>query len=114
WKCCQSERDAQATPPTTLRPVEGARPTAGPGPGPKSGGLEFHQCDQAVHLRFLWQQLRKDPSQSHGFLAQLGTQPPLPRGRRITLVEHQVEDFEDVEESGITALSARHLEPDLL
>ena len=67
-----------------------------------------------MHPGFLGHQPCEDPPQAHGLLAQFGTQPPLPRGGRVPLVEHQVEDLQHVGEASVAVLTRGHLERNLL
>src|SRR2546421_8801893 len=72
----------------------------GPGPRARARGLDLHQSDQAVDLRLLRNQLGQDAAETERLFAERRSHPVLPGGRRVTLVEHQVDDLEDRREAG--------------
>ena len=58
----------------------------------RTGCLDLHQCYQSMHFRFLGHHLRQDAPQAQGVLAQRRAQPIVAGGRRVALVEDQVDD----------------------
>ncbi len=57
-------------------------------------GLNLHQRYQSMHLRFIGHELRQDAAEAKRILAELRAHPVVTGGRRVTLVENQVDDFE--------------------
>src|SRR6266571_2292514 len=66
-----------------------------PGAGPDPGRLQLHQRDEPVYLDLPWHEAREETAEPQRLRAQLGADPVLPRGRRVALVEDQVDDLED-------------------
>jgi hypothetical protein len=57
-------------------------------------GLDLHKPDQAVNLRLVRNKLGEDAPQAQRLLAELRAHPVLAGGRRIALLEDEVEDLE--------------------
>ena len=78
-------------------------------------GLDLHQRDQAVHLRLVRRESGEDPSEAQRILAELRPHPVVAGGRRVALVEHQVDHFEHRRRAARRELgAARHLERNTL
>ncbi len=56
--------------------------------------LDFHQSCKAMHFGFLRHELGHDAAHPQRILAQIRAQPVVTGGRRITLVENQIDHFE--------------------
>src|SRR5262245_16326005 len=62
-------------------------------PCTRPGGLDLHQGDQSVRLRFLWNQLCEDATETQRLFAERWPHPMLTSGRRIALVEDEINHF---------------------
>ena len=56
--------------------------------------MQLHQRDEAMHLRLRREQLREDAAEPERLLDQLRPDPVVARGRRIALVEDEVDHLE--------------------
>ncbi|GAA3115681.1 hypothetical protein GCM10020254_72950 [Streptomyces goshikiensis] len=74
------------------------------------GGLELQQRHQAVHLGLLRHQGGEDTGEPEGVLAQGRADEVLAGGRRVPLVEDQVDHFEDGGEPLVSVRPVRDLE----
>jgi hypothetical protein len=77
-------------------------------------GLDFHQRGQAVHLGLVRHQPAQDAPEAQRIFAQRGSHPVVTGGRRIALVEDQVDDLEHGGEPRSQLGPARHLERHVL
>ena len=66
----------------------------GPDARPRPRGLQLHQRDEPVHLGLARRQLGEDAAEAQRLLAQRRPHPVVARGRRVALVEDQVDDLE--------------------
>ena len=57
----------------------------------RARGLNLHQCDEAMNLRFVGDELGYDPTEAERILAERGPHPIVAGGRRISLVEHEAQ-----------------------
>ncbi len=73
-------------------------------------GLDLHQRHEAVHLGLQRRELGENAAEPQRLLAQRRAHPVLARGRRIALVEDQVDDLEHRGEPLGERVAARHLE----
>ena len=65
-----------------------------------------------MDLRLLRSELRQDAAEAERVLAERGPRPVVPRGRRIALVEHQVEDAQHRRQAAGPLRPPGHLEGD--
>jgi hypothetical protein len=70
--------------------------------------------EEAVDLRLLRRQAGEDPSEPQCFLTKRGTHPASTAGRRVPLVEDQVDDLEHRRQPNRALGLVGRLEPDLL
>jgi hypothetical protein len=75
--------------------------------------LDLHERDQAVHLRLARHQLREDAAEAKRVGAELGPLPRVARGRRVPLVEDEVDDLEHRREALLERRAPGRLERDL-
>src|SRR4029079_7375180 len=75
-------------------------------------GLDLHQRDEAVHLRLTLRKLGEDAAEAKRLLAELRPHPVVARGRRIALVEDEIDDREHRGEARGKLLPARDLGDD--
>jgi len=75
--------------------------------------LDLHQRDEAVDLRLARDELGQDSAQTERLLAERRSHPVLARGRRVALVEDQVDHLEDRCQARDPFLPARKLKPDV-
>ena len=104
--------DEEAVPRAAVLVQEEDGGAGGAGAGAQARGVELHQGNQSVYLGLFGRQGGEDPAQPEGFRAQLGAQPVVAGGGRVTLVEDQVDDLEHRPEPGGAIVTARHLERD--
>jgi hypothetical protein len=79
-------------------------------PGPQARGLDLHQRDETVDLRLVGHEPGQDATEAERVFAELGTHPVLARSRRIALVEHEIDDFENRRQTGVEVSSIGQLE----
>ena len=86
----------------------------GPDARPRARRLDLHQRDEAVDLRLLRSELGQDAPEPQRVLAERGPHPVVAGGRRVALVEDEVDDLEHRRQAGGELGSARDLEGDAL
>jgi drug/metabolite transporter (DMT)-like permease len=62
------------------------------GPGPR--GLDLHERDQAVHLGLVGREFGEHAAEAQRLVAERGPHPVVTRGRRVPLIEDQINHFE--------------------
>src|SRR5436309_3032345 len=67
---------------------------------------------QAVDLRLLRSELGQDTAETERVLAERGAHPLITGGRRVALVEHEVDHLEHRRQSGLELVSRWNLERD--
>ena len=87
--------DEQPVPPPPVLVGEQHRLARRVGAGAHARSLQFHQRDQPVRLGLACHQPGQDPAEPHRLGAQRRPHPVRTPGRRVALVEHQVDDLED-------------------
>ena len=97
--CARVERGEAAADeqPVPARPVlveQQHRLSGGADPRARARCLQLHQGDQAVYLRLAREQLGEDAAEPERLLEQLGPDPIVAGGRRVALVEDQVDRLE--------------------
>jgi hypothetical protein len=82
------------------------------GADPRAGArcVQLHQGDEAVDLRFRGEQLGEDAAEPQRLLDQLGPHPVLAGGRRVALVEDEVDRLEHGGETVGELVALGHLE----
>ncbi len=80
--------------------------------GVQARRLELHQGHQSVHLRLVGHQAGEDAPEPERLVAQLGTEPLVAGGGRVTLVEDEVDHLEHGVEAGGAVVAGRDLEGD--
>src|SRR2546426_1586511 len=75
--------------------------------------MNLHQRDEAVNLGFVGNELGEDAAQPDRVLTKRRSDPVLALGRRIALVEDQVDHLEDRSEPRRACWSGRELKPDV-
>ncbi len=86
--------DQQPIPFPPILFVQRDRLSAGADPGGGAGLLNFHQRDESVHFRIIGRGFRQQSPQPQRFQAQAGPHQIVTGGRRVPLVEKQIDDFE--------------------
>jgi hypothetical protein len=106
----QSAADEQLipAPPVLIQQKHGL--SRGADAGAQAGRLDLHQGDQPVHFRLVRRELREDPAQSQGLLAERRPDPVLPGGGGVALVEDEIDHFQHRREPGRQLVSAGNLE----
>ncbi len=100
--------DPDAIPARSILVVEQDQLTPCPHPGFAASVVEQHQREQPEHLRLRGNQLVDDACQADGLGAQLTSNERVTRGRRIALIEDQVEHMEHPVEALGEQLSGRY------
>ena len=72
--------------------------------------LDLHQRDEAVDLRLLRSELGQDTAETKRILAERGSHPVVTGGRRVALVEDEVDHLEHRRQTGGKIGPARNLE----
>ena len=85
----------------------------GPDARARARRLDLHQRDEAVHLRLLRRELGQDAAEAQRVLAERRPHPVVAGGRRVALVEDEVDDLEHRRQPRGELVAARHLERDL-
>ena len=67
---------------------------------PGAGRLDLHQGDEAVDLRLVRNEAGQDAAQPERVLAKRGSHPVVAGGRRVALVEDEVDDLENRRQAG--------------
>jgi hypothetical protein len=80
---------------------------------PRARRLDFHQRDEAVDLRFLRNELGQDTPKTQRVLAECRSRPVVTGGRRVALVEYQVDNLEHRRQSSSTFVPPGNLERDV-
>ena len=57
---------------------------------PRARRLDFHQRDQAVDFRLLRREFGQDTAETERFFTKRGAHPVVTGGRRVTLVEDEI------------------------
>ena len=70
------------------------------GAGSGAGRLDLHEGYEAVNFGFGWGELREDAAEAKGVFAEGGADEVVAGGGGVTLVEDEVDDFEDGVEAG--------------
>ena len=79
-------------------------------PGLQARRLDFEQRDEAVHLGLLRGELRQNPGEPERIVAQLRSRPVVSGGRRVALIEDEVDHIEHRRQPGRAVVPARDLE----
>ena len=58
-------------------------------------GLDLHERDQAVHLRFFGGEFGEDAAEAERVFTEAGAHEVVASGGEVALVEDEVDDFED-------------------
>ncbi len=90
----QPPMDRRRVPQAAVLVFEQDRGAGRGGAGGETGGGQFAQGQQAVHLRLAGLQRGQDPGQPDRLEGQVGAEQPVARGGRRTLGEDHVEDAE--------------------
>lgn len=80
--------------------------------GSRPRRLELHQRDEAVHLGLAGCESGQQAAQAQGLLAEVLAHPSVAGGRRVPLVEHQVDDLKDRRKARRPVRSHRDLKGD--
>ena len=83
-----------------------------PGARLRARRLNFHQCDQAVDLGIARGEPGQHPSQTQCILTERRSHPVFTGGRRVALVEDEIDDLEHRRQTCGTLGPARDLEGD--
>ena len=78
-----------------------------PGARPDPGRLDLHQRHQAVDLGLVRRELGQHPAQPDRLVAQVRPHPVIARGRRVALVEDEVDHLQDRGQPGLPFLARR-------
>ena len=105
-----SARDPAAIPQPAVLIREEHRIPVRIDPRREAGGGELHERQQRVHIGLSGQERGEHPGEPDRLAPQVRTQQVLPRGRRVRLVEHQVQHAEHGAEPRREILPRRHLE----
>src|SRR5207302_11517347 len=89
----ESTMNQQLVPPTAVLIEEQDRLTGWPNSRFRARRLDFHECNETVHLGFSRSKFRQHPTEPNRFLAKRRTHPVSAGGCRITFVEDQVNHF---------------------
>ncbi len=87
--------DERAVPPGPVLVRQQDRPAVRAGTRGEPRRLQRHERHQPVHLRLPGHQPGEHPAQPHRLLGEVLTDPVVPGGGRVPLVEDQVDDFQD-------------------
>src|SRR5204863_4819202 len=85
-----------------------------PEPRPRARRLDLHERDQAVDLRLRRHEPGQDAAEAKRVLAEGGSHPVVTGGRRVALVEDEVDDLEHGRQAGGELGAAGDLEGDAL
>ena len=80
---------------------------------PGARHLDLHERDQAVNLRLLRSELGQDTAETQRVLAECRPHPVAAGGRRVSLVEDQVDDLEHRGQTGGELTPTGDLERDV-
>ena len=72
--------------------------------------MQLHQGDKAVYLRLRREQLGEDAAQPERLLDQLGPDPVIAGGRRVALVENEVDRLQHGSETASELVALGDLE----
>src|SRR5438067_767594 len=111
-KCRETATDQELVPPRAVLIEQQDRLSRGPDPGAQARRLELHQRDEAVDLGLLRNELSQDAAETQRLLAERRSNPVVTGGRRVALVEDQVDDLEHRRQTGGEFGPARDLERD--
>ena len=111
-QCVNTTPDEELVPgaPVLVQQQDGL--SGGPDAGAQSGRLELHEGDEAVHLGLVGHEARQHTAQAERLGAEICSNPVFARGGRVSLVEDEVDHFEDGTEPHDTLRAGRHLEGD--
>src|SRR5438034_50272 len=76
----------------------------------RAGCLDLHQGDEAVDLRLLWREPGQDSAETERVVTQPRTHPVIARGRRVALVEDEVDDLKHRPQACVELGARGHLE----
>src|SRR2546428_975620 len=76
----------------------------------RAGRLDLHQRDEPVDLRLVWREAGQDAAETEGVVAQPRAHQVIACGRRVALVEDEVDDLEYRREASVELGSGGHLE----
>ena len=106
----QPAADQQPVPKPAILVEQQHRRAIRAGAGAGARRLDFHQRDQPVHLRLVGCKPGQDAAEPQRLLAELRPHPVVARGRRIALVEDQVDHLQHRRQAAGELGAARHLE----
>ncbi len=106
--------DQQLVPARAVLVEQQDRLSRGTGPRLQARGLDLHQGDEAMHLGFAGSQAGQDAAEAQRFLAQLRPHPVVAGGRRVALVEDEVDHLQHRGQPLAKLGAARNLEGHLL
>src|SRR5919199_2816162 len=90
-KCREPATDQELVPTRAVLIEQQDRLSRRPDPGAQAGRLELHQRDEAVHLGLLRNELSQDAAETQRLLAERRSHPVVTGGRRLALVEDEVD-----------------------